>query len=104
MLNPTRRALSAGDADIYSCPQETRGASYYEGPTRVSLQDTDTGNIINTISISDSSQKDAFYLPCEIKQGYYYSVDAPPETEGKPVILDYRDINGEGAATGICSL
>src|SRR5689334_1699924 len=28
--------------EIYTCPEETRG-SYYSGPTRVSLVDTETG-------------------------------------------------------------
>ena len=99
MLDPVRHSLSAG-GDSYTCPQETRGTSYYEGPTRVSLLDTGSGNIINTISISDRENPpvDSFVLPSEIRQGYYYRVDAPQKTEAKPVFLDYRDVNVDGAA------
>jgi hypothetical protein len=49
-----RRDLSGAQAEEnqepYTCPEVTRG-NFYRGPTRVSLLDSRSGNIINTIRI-----------------------------------------------------
>src|SRR6266545_4643494 len=64
------------------CPDETRG-SCYSGPTRVSLINTTTRTVINTIEIKDGhfealggpeGKADSFAIPYAIRKGYYYHV------------------------------
>ena len=52
MVNPTKNPsdAQANPEAPYMCPDETRG-SYYSGPTRVSLLNTRTRTVINTIEI-----------------------------------------------------
>jgi hypothetical protein len=85
--------------DGYSCPEETLG-SYYSGPTRISLVDSESGRSINTISIlHDGQTEDSFDIPYRILPGYYYQVPGkPPGVEGKPALLALRDLNGDGLA------
>jgi len=98
------RHLEQGDADTepdeYTCPDETRGW-FYRGPTRVSLVDTSTDAIINTVEIKVALVKgwqDDFDIPYRIRPTYY-RVDPPLRAgEGTPVILDLRDYNGDGEA------
>ena len=54
MVNPTKNPSDAQkDPEApYTCPDETRG-SCYSGPTRVSLLNTMTRTLINTIEIKD---------------------------------------------------
>ena len=49
MLNPEKHPWDADEGD-YGCPSYTRG-SYYSGPTRVSLVNTKTSTIINTVEV-----------------------------------------------------
>jgi hypothetical protein len=99
MLKPHRsEPIPAGEA--YTCPDETRGSAY-SGPTRVSLVNVATGEIINTIEIRDPHfpEKDAFDIPYEIRPGYYYMVrPAHGRKARKPTILNYKDYNGDGEA------
>lgn len=59
MLRPTRNPRDLPD-EPYTCPEETRG-SYYSGATRVSLVDTQTRSIINTVSIKQDYNGDRSY-------------------------------------------
>jgi hypothetical protein len=82
----------------YSCPQVTLGSAC-SGPTRISLLDTRNERVLNTIEILDSQDPpvDSFALPYEIRPGGYYRVDTvTARGAGKPVLLDYRDYNGDG--------
>jgi hypothetical protein len=99
MLNPTKNPLPYG-AEEYTCPDETRG-SYYDGPTRVSLYDTQARTIVNTIKVTDEHimEKDFLELPYRIRRNGYYHVPRFDEgREGKPVIMWLRDYNGDGHA------
>ncbi|HEX8474475.1 MAG TPA: hypothetical protein VF666_10610 [Pyrinomonadaceae bacterium] len=97
MSKPSQHPLPYG-AEEYTCPDETRG-SFYRGPTRVSLVDTGTNRLINTIKIQDESGQDSFDLPYKIRVGAHYHV---PKTlagsEGKPSIMFLKDYNGDGRA------
>jgi hypothetical protein len=85
------------DENIYTCPEQTLG-SYYEGPTRISLVDTQTKSIVNTIHVG-SGDSDSFNLPYRIKPGPYYHVtEKLVRGEGKPELLYLRDYNGDGQA------
>lgn len=99
VLKPTKSNRGPNIEDNpYVCPERTRG-HHYTGPTRISLVDTRTSAIINTISIHPYEQ-DTFDLPFLIRadQGLYRVPGVAPEAEGKPVLLDLRDINGDGLA------
>lgn len=99
MVKPTRNPRDLPD-EPYTCPEETRG-SYYNGATRVSLVDTRTRRIINTIRIRQDYYEgaDEFDIPYLIRSGSYYYVAGVPEgREGKPTIMRLRDYNGDGKA------
>lgn len=98
MLKPKRNARP-DDEDIYTCPEETRG-SHYSGPTRVSLVNTRTGRIINTVMVKSSymDDEDTFDIPYRIHDGYYHVPNVTGRAEGTPVIMLLRDYNGDGRA------
>ena len=98
MLNPQKVPRDTPD-DPYSCPEYTRG-SHYQGPTRVSLVDSQTKKIINTIKIQDPLEgKDTFDIPYRIESGLYYHVAGVAKgKEGKPTIMWLKDYNGDGHA------
>lgn len=99
MVKPAKNPRDAPD-EIYTCPEETRG-SFYSGPTRVSLVDTSTRNVINTVRIADEEGEasDTFDLPYQIHAGSYYHVEGVRVgREGKPAILRLVDYNGDGKA------
>ena len=82
----------------YSCPEETLG-SYYSGPTRVSLLDSVTNRIINTVTVrTPFGDKDEFDVPYLIHANFYRVEPPLKDGEGKPVILDLKDYNGDGKA------
>jgi hypothetical protein len=101
MVNPARKPSGAqGNPKYdYTCQDETRG-SYYIGPTRVSLLNTTTRSIINTIEISYFKDDANFHIPYAIRKGYYYKVEgnAPEREEAKPHIMWLKDYNGDGKA------
>jgi len=101
MLNPKKNPLNYDRNEIYTCPDQTRG-SYYSGPARVSLIDTLTNELINTIKVSsyDAESEDTLDLPYDIRQGYYYRVDTVSRktAQGKPTIIALRDYNADGKA------
>ena len=99
MLRPKRVPRDVPD-EPYTCPEETRG-SYYNGATRVSLVDTQTRRIINTLKIRQEYNEgaDEFDIPYKIHSGSYYHVaGVPAGREGKPTIMWLRDYNGDGQA------
>ena len=78
-----------------SCPDRTQGC-HFHGPTRVSLVDTSTPRIINTIAIEDPySGDDAFDIPFKVLTPGPYRFD--PQTR-RPTILALSDYNGDGKA------
>ncbi len=99
MLNPKRIPRAVLD-ESYTCPEETRG-SHYNGATRVSLVDTQTRRIINTLRVRQeyNEEADEFDVPYQIHSGSYYHVEGiPVGREGKPTIMWLRDYNGDGQA------
>ena len=101
MINPKKTPNRSAADDIYTCPDQTRG-SYYSGPTRVSLINSISRSVINTINISGDSLEggDGLDVPYAIRKGYYYQVDATVRkgVEAKPTIIWLRDYNGDGKA------
>jgi hypothetical protein len=112
MVNPTKNPSDAQeDSEApYMCPDETRG-SYYGGPTRVSLINTATRTVINTIEIMDGhfdwvegleGKADSFAIPYAVRKGYYYHVegegDEPQGVEMKARVMWLKDYNGDGKA------
>ena len=99
MIKPAPHPNEYGSDDLYTCPDKTRG-SYYSGPTRVSLIDTKTKSLINTIEIKQEyyGGEDSFDLPYAIRAGYYYKVKGNPKKgeEVKPTLIWLRDYNGDG--------
>jgi hypothetical protein len=94
MIKPSKNPNNYAPGDIYTCPDQSRG-SYYSGPTRVSLVDSGTNSIINTLKISEEGEE-SFDLPYAIRKGYYYRVDSVKRGEAKPTIIWLRDYNGDG--------
>ncbi|HEX5080900.1 MAG TPA: hypothetical protein VFY40_02565 [Blastocatellia bacterium] len=101
MINPERKASGAqrDPKYDYTCQDETRG-SYYIGPTRVSLLNSQTQTVINTIEITYFKDDANFHIPYAIRNGYYYKVEgsAPERVEAKPHITWLKDYNGDGKA------
>jgi hypothetical protein len=83
----------------YTCIGQTRG-SYYDGPARVSLINTKTRTVINTIKIEDYEGQDVLQIPYAIRKGFFYRVEggAPESEEAPPHILWLKDYNGDGKA------
>lgn len=88
-----------GSDDVIPCPDQTRG-SHYSGPTRVSLLDTTTNTIINTVKVVDADDEDSFDVPYAIRKGYYYHVATTVRrnVEARPTLMWLRDYNGDGKA------
>lgn len=99
VLNPKKNPTRYSPDEIYTCPDQSRG-SHYSGPTRVSLIDSQTMEIINTIKISVDETADSFDLPYAIRPGNYYQVNARVArgVEAKPTIIALKDYNGDGQA------
>ena len=100
MLNPHKNPTNYSADEMYTCPDQTRG-SHYSGATRVSLIDSTSRRIVNTVKISaDQSEEDSFDLPYAIRKGYYYRVPARVRSgiEAKPNLIWLRDYNGDGKA------
>jgi hypothetical protein len=88
------------EMNVYTCPEETLG-SYYLGATRVSLVNTATRRVINTLPIrwDHGDGKDEFAIPYRIHGEAYYQVSGKSrDEEGKPELLHLRDFTGDGAA------
>lgn len=63
MMQPEKHPRESTD-EFYTCPEETRG-SYFSGPTRVSLFNSQAKRIINTVNIGQEydSGEDSFDVP-----------------------------------------
>jgi hypothetical protein len=97
MLHPSKQDISSSD-DVYSCPDQTRG-SHYRCPARISLIDTQSHALINTVTLSLPYEQDSFDVPYRISGGLFYLVPGHDKhSEGKPKLLALRDINGDGLA------
>jgi hypothetical protein len=106
MKTPQRHLRPEGE--VYTCPERTRG-NYYSGPTRVSLVNTASGEIINTVRVTTRSvtvsggkreerDEDSFDIPYLIRRDLY-RVDAPGRGgEGNPTIINFKDYNADGRA------
>lgn len=101
MVSPKEYPSNVEPDEPYTCPVETRG-SFYSGPTRVSLMDTKTNKIINTVKIllEDRDDNDSLDIPYAIRKGRYYEVEGQPDKSGesKARILALKDYNGDGKA------
>ena len=100
MLSPQRHDRGElSESNVYTCPDETLG-SYYSGPTRISLVDTSSEKLINTVTLHHAFEKDdSFDIPYRILADYYYLVPGQEHgTEGKPALRALRDVNGDGLA------
>lgn len=99
MLNPRKNPTQYSPSDLYTCPDQTRG-SYYAGAARVSLLNSTTRSIVNTIKVAgaDEDRQDSVDLPYAIRRGYYYRVEALTKkgVEAKPTIMWLKDYNGDG--------
>lgn len=103
MPNPEKHPNEVANDDFYSCFDQTHG-SYYTGEVRVTLIDSKTSDVINTLEIKgddeyedgDSYEIDIPYL---MRGGYYYKVqNHSSNIERKPQIMDLKDYNGDGRA------
>lgn len=86
------------DDGIYTCPDATRG-HYYTGIANVSLINTKTKKVVNTIGIQGngiSSEENRMDLPYLIKPGYYRVSKVGKSGEGKPTLIDLKDLNNDG--------
>ncbi len=101
MESPTKHPRSADDDEIYTCPDNTRG-HYYSGVTKVSLIDTKTRKILNTLEIeSDGFESDfnTLDLPYLIQRTGYYDVPKlDANKEGAPILMNLKDYNADGKA------
>jgi hypothetical protein len=98
MLSPQKHDRGEfSQSNPYTCPEMTLG-SYYSGPTRVSLVDTNSKRAINTVNLRRQwSAEDSFDIPYRILSDYVYLVPAHEHgSEGKPALLALRDLNGDG--------
>ncbi|HMS43160.1 MAG TPA: hypothetical protein PKE69_23225, partial [Pyrinomonadaceae bacterium] len=84
-----------------TCPDNTRG-HYYSGVTKVSLIDTKTRKILNTLEIeSDGFESDfnTLDLPYLIQRTGYYDVPKlDANKEGAPILMNLKDYNADGKA------
>src|SRR2546423_11219438 len=73
MLNPEKHPTDYSPDETYPCPDRTRG-SHYSGPTRVSLLNTKTGKIVDTVEIKQeyNDGENSFDIPYAIRKGFYY--------------------------------
>ena len=84
--------------DAYTCPEQTLG-HYYRAPTRVSLADTQSRRVLNTVRVTLGNGEDEYDTLFRIRPGHFYEVRGPLiRGAGKPHILALRDFNGDGKA------
>lgn len=95
---PLEDQSSLGERDEeYTCPDETSG-HYYRAPTRVSLVDTQSMQVRNTVPVM-LTPADEYPIPFWIRPGFAYKVSGPlKQGSGKPHILALTDFNGDGQA------
>jgi hypothetical protein len=84
------------------CADWVYGDHWY-GPARLSLFDATNKKLINTIEIQGmyegTEEKDhGFPIPFQVQNGSYYVPRVGSDKEGAPIILNLRDLTGEGVA------
>lgn len=98
MESPRRHPREPVD-EIYTCPENSRG-HYYTGVTFVSLVDTRTKKIKQTLELVSDGAESGFNvldLPYLIRRAGYYDVPKIDKNgEGKPVLMKLADYNGDG--------
>ncbi len=86
-------------ADAGYCGDLVYG-DHWLGPTRLSLVDPAGGRLLNTVKVVGPAfmgdPADSFRLPYFVQNAYYYVPNAGSNREGKPRILQLRDLNGDG--------
>jgi hypothetical protein len=100
MLHPTR--VVRRETGGLGCADWVYGDHWY-GPTRLSLFDVTNKKLINTIEIrgmyEGAEEKDhGFPIPFLVQNGSYYVPQGASNKEGAPMILNLRDLTGEGVA------
>jgi hypothetical protein len=92
-------SIPEDDEDGYTCPEQATGHShYFHTRTRVSLVDTQTRKILNTLPVQ-LDPIDEFDIPTLIRPGYFYEVPGPVNgSAGRPHIFALKDFNGDGKA------
>jgi hypothetical protein len=97
MLSPKKNPTGYAADDPYTCPDYSRG-SHFSGRARVSLVNTKTNAILNTLLITGSGGEPTIDLPYAIRRGHYYEVEGTVAegVEGKPIIMRLSDYNGDG--------
>jgi hypothetical protein len=85
------------------CGTSVHGSDVYVGPTRLSLVDSATPRLINTVKIlgrgSDGQgTEDSFLLPALVSNDYYYVPHLNSSGRGVPQILHLQDLTGSGTA------
>lgn len=73
------------------------------GPTKLSLIDTASRKVLNTISVMgpayDRDPADSFRIPFWVGNQYYHVPAVNSKKEGKPKILHLQDLTGDGIAS-----
>jgi hypothetical protein len=96
MSNPQR--VLRDPTKEYGCSEATTG-DHFSGPTRVSLIDTKQNVVLNTIGVHrGTSSADMFDIPFRIKPALYEVPTLDASGQGRPMILNARDYNGDGIA------
>jgi hypothetical protein len=92
-------SIPEDDGDGYTCPEQATGHShFYRTRTRISLVDTRSRQVLNTLPVQLDGI-DEFDVPFLIRPGYFYEVLGPPlKGAAKPHTLLLRDLNGDGKA------
>ncbi len=87
------------EEDRYTCPEQATGHShFYRTRTRVSLVDTRSRRVLNTLPVQLGGI-DEFDIPFLIRPGYFYEVPGPlRQGAAKPQIFALKDFNGDGRA------
>ncbi len=97
MVTPSRHVRGAGGY----CGDAIYG-DYWEGPTRLSLVDSQRNSVINTVKIKIDEEwtgrKDSFMIPFFVSNAHYTVPTRNSRNEGVPKILDLKDYTGEGLA------
>ena len=72
---------------------------HWAGPARLSLVDSSSKKVINTIAIRGSyGDEDSFPIPFRVSNSHYSVAALDSDKRGKPRILNLRDLTGEGVA------
>ncbi|HNY39832.1 MAG TPA: hypothetical protein PKJ41_05540 [Bryobacteraceae bacterium] len=98
MLHPKKIVRDPGPG---YCGDSVHG-DHWLGPVRLSLLDTSTNRLLNTVKIIGppyfGGPKDSLQLPYLVGRSYYRVPSVNRAGEGKPEILHLRDLTGDEVA------